>query len=97
MYFFFFFKEKISSFITSLCLEAVDKIVQILEDAAASPVLKDPPELGRIFKGEMNSSYFVLGLRSSKECIFHVLGGATEKYSTEQTVILVYNKVSGMT
>lgn len=79
-----------------MCLEAVDKIFKILEDAAVSPVLKDPPELGRLFKGEANNSCFVLDLRSkAKECIFHVLGGATEEYSTEQTVIRVYNKVSG--
>lgn len=61
---FLFFKEKISSFVTSLCLEAVDHIFKILEDAAVSPALTDPPELGRIFKGEANSSCFILDLQS---------------------------------
>lgn len=79
-----------------MCLEAVDNIFKILEDAAVSPVLMDSPELGRVFKGEANSSCFVLDLQpKAKECIFHVLGRATEEDSTEQTVIMVYNKVSG--
>lgn len=54
-----------------MCLEAVDQIFKILEDAAVIP-----PELGRIFKGEASSSCFILDLQSkAKEVHFPCIRG----------------------
>lgn len=85
--------------INSLCDEAVDRIFKILDHAAAGPGLKDPPDSGRIHKGEANkrlhAQVWTYDLRLQ---FFHLSGGNTEEKSyssTEKTVILVYNQVSG--